>query len=257
MAEEEVAALVVDNGSGMCNAGFAGDDAPRAVFLSIVGRPAMPGIMVGMDQKDSYVGDEAQSKPLKYPIEHGIVTNWDDMDKSGITHSTMNSGLRLKSIPFLLTDAPLNPKAYRERMTQIMFETFNVPVMYVAIQAVLSLCASGALPHAILGLDLPGRDLTEYPIKILTERVRRIWPHLRPQEVLLSSPHWRAALRSNSVVWRFIQSPSFTVFRRGEIFSQHLFSNKETLCFGVGPSSRPLGRSPVTPHQKITTQTIN
>ena len=53
MGDEEVAALVVDNGSGMCKAGFAGDDAPRAVFPSIVGRPKMPGIMVGMDQKDS------------------------------------------------------------------------------------------------------------------------------------------------------------------------------------------------------------
>ena len=154
-------------------------------------------IMIGMGQKDSYVGDEAQLKrgilTLRQPIEHGYVTNWDDMER--LWQHTFSTELRVtpEDHPMLLTEVPKNPKSDREKMTQIVFETFNAPAFYVAVQGVLSLYASGrttgvvldsgdgvthivpvyegsTLSDGIARIELAGRNLTNYLMKILAER---------------------------------------------------------------------------------------
>jgi actin-related protein len=189
------AALVIDNGSGMVKCGWAGYEV-GGIFPSVIGRPKHRNIMVGTGSKEYYIGDEAQSQrgilSMRYPIENGIVTNWDDMEL--LWRHTFYNEMRIEPEKFaiMLTEAPLNPRVNREKMTQIMFETFNVPAMYVAIQAVLSLYSSGrttgivldsgdgvshavpiyeghAFAHAISRLDVAGRDLTHYLMRILQE----------------------------------------------------------------------------------------
>jgi actin-related protein len=198
--EEHKPCVVLDNGSGTMKAGFSGDDAPRAVFPTVVGRPrrrSSAARIVSAGFKDCYIGEEAESKrgvlSLRYPIQHGIINNWDEMEK--VWHHTFYNELRVapEEQGVLLTEAPLNPKNSREKMLQLMFETFNAPSFYIAIQAVLALYASGrttgivfdagegvshtvpiyegyCLPHAVFRLDLAGRDITNYLQKILNER---------------------------------------------------------------------------------------
>ncbi|XP_072897518.1 actin-6-like isoform X5 [Hemitrygon akajei] len=189
-------AIVIDNGSGLIKSGISGDKEPRSIFYNVIGKPRQKSLIIGAGQKDFYIGEEAQAKrgvlSIKYPVEHGIVTSWDDMDK--IWRYMYDNDLKIKpnERPALVTEAPLNPLGNRERMCQILFEGFEVPAMYVAVQAVLALYASGrttgcvmdsgdgvthtvpiyegyCLPHAVLRLELGGRDLTEYLVRILTE----------------------------------------------------------------------------------------
>jgi actin-related protein len=195
MAEDETSAVVIDNGSGMMKAGYAGEEAPAVYFQSVIGRPKY-GSMVGSEHKESYVGKDAISKrgvlSLSYPVANGIVDNWEDMTK--IWEHTYYNELRCEPTerPVHLTEAPKNPTKHREKMTEIFFETFQVPAFYVSVQAVLSLYASGrttglvydsgdgvthtvpvfdgfSLKHAVKRMNLAGRELTTYFGDILAE----------------------------------------------------------------------------------------
>ncbi|KAM9993370.1 hypothetical protein ACTFIZ_011330 [Dictyostelium cf. discoideum] len=200
-------AIVIDNGSYLCKAGFGGEESPRAIFRSVVGRPNFcnRGVKNGMGQKDCYVGDEAIVKKsilsLKCPNESKSPVNWDDIEK--ILQHVFYNELRvsLSSVMndteslhkgVLLSEIPLNPKENRERITQIMFETFDTPNFYLANQSVLSLYSKGringivldsgnnitytvpiyegySIPNSINQLKIAGNSITEYLMKLLNE----------------------------------------------------------------------------------------
>lgn len=149
--------LVFDNGSYMMKAGFAGDDAPRAVLPTIVGRPRDVGaiLMAGIAHKNAYVGDDAVSKrgllDMQRPHANGYMADWEDMAKIW-DHTFYNE---LSCAPeehsVLMTEPPLTPDPIREKMAQIVFETFNVPAFQVACSEVLSLYAAGKITGVVLG----------------------------------------------------------------------------------------------------------
>ncbi|KAG2734673.1 hypothetical protein G9P44_002679 [Scheffersomyces stipitis] len=209
--------VVIDNGSGNLKSGFAGEDKPKAYASAIVGRPKYQKIMAGSllsnigsedtkvgtsavavggssnvtpihNKEETYIGNLAQQNrgllKLSYPIEHGIVNDWDDMEKLWYHTYSQDLKTNAEDHPLLITEAPLNPRRNRDRMCQILFESFNVPCVYVSIQAVLSLYASGrttgvvidsgdgvshivpvyegfSLPTSIKRMDIAGRDITE------------------------------------------------------------------------------------------------
>lgn len=108
-----------------------------------MGRPKHHKIMAGSVEGSSFIGKKAQELrgllKLSWPLEHGIVSNWEDMELIWNHFYAEELKVDSEQHPVLLTEAPLNPKSNKEKAAQIFFETFNVPALFVSIQAVLSL----------------------------------------------------------------------------------------------------------------------
>ena len=200
----------------MLKVGFAGDDAPRAVFPSVVTGSPIPNTTFIRSARNRFVGYEAIANQncfyLEHPIQRGLITDWDQMEKVFIIiiamvssycihfqiwHHTFYNELHVapEDHRVLLTDTPLNSIPNREKMTQIMFETFNTSAMFIASSAILSLYASGRttglviesgdgvssttsiyngfyLPTANNQLELAGCDLTDYLLTtLISQRV--------------------------------------------------------------------------------------
>lgn len=192
--------IVVDNGTGFVKCGFAGTNFPSFIFPSVVGRPIVRSSQkVGnIEVKDLMIGEECtelrQMLDTSYPMENGIVRNWDDMGHIwDYTFGPTKLDIDPKECKILLTEPPLNPNSNREKLFQVMFEQYGFHSIYVAVQAVLTLYAQGlltgivvdsgdgvthicpvyegfALNHLTKRLDIAGRDITRYLIKLLLLR---------------------------------------------------------------------------------------
>lgn len=148
-----VPACVIDVGTGYSKLGYAGNKEPQFIIPSAiavketakVGDDATRRLARGVEDLDFFIGDEAMDSTgyaVKYPVRHGMVEDWDLMEK--FMEQCIFKYLRAEPEDhhFLLTEPPLNTPENREYTAEIMFESFNIPGLYIAVQAVLSLAAS-------------------------------------------------------------------------------------------------------------------
>lgn len=187
---------VIDNGTGYMKAGFSGEEAPKAVFPTLIGIPKKNALL-GSETKNRLIGQEALEKlaiqDIHYPIKKGEIVDWSDMEK--IWHHTFYNELRIapEDHVVLLTDPPITNEKSREKMTEMMFENFSVPGLFICSQSVLAIYSTGKtsgmvlesgesktyfvpifegyeFSNSISQFNLGGSDLTAYLIRMLIEK---------------------------------------------------------------------------------------
>lgn len=201
--------------------GFAGNCEPQYIMPSVIaandlkakgtGTGKASSKKTGVEDLDFHIGDAALTDKIRttyqvyYPVRHGQVENWTLMER--LWEQCIFKYLRAEPEDhyFLLTEPPLNAPENREYTAEIMFETFNVPGLYIAVQAVLALAASWTsrevkertltgtvidsgdgvthvipvaegyvIGSAIKHIPLAGRDITQFVQQLMREREKGI-----------------------------------------------------------------------------------
>ncbi|KRT80217.1 hypothetical protein AMK59_8062, partial [Oryctes borbonicus] len=175
-------ALILDNGSGVIKAGIASERIPKCIVQNRVARQK-----IGNVRGETLIGsvDDLSKLSINYPMEHGVITDWDDMERiwQYIYHKQLD--LLPEDHPLLFTEPTLNPRNNREKTVEIFFEKFKIPSMCLMMQSILTLYSTGrttgvvldsgegitsavpiyegfAMPESIKRIDFAGREVTEY-----------------------------------------------------------------------------------------------
>ncbi|KAB0401373.1 hypothetical protein E2I00_005032, partial [Balaenoptera physalus] len=171
-------------GSGVIKAGFAGDQIPKYCFPNYVGRPKHVRVMAGALEGDLFIGPKAEEHrgllAIRYPMEHGVVRDWNGMERvwqyvySKDQLQTFSEEVGQRPLP--PGPAPLNPCKNREKAAEVFFETFNVPALFISMQA------GFAMPHSIMRVDIAGRDVSRYLRLQLRKEGRACYLSISPQK---------------------------------------------------------------------------
>merc|ERR1712127_313910 len=160
---EDAQTVIIDNGSGMVKAGFASEDAPRAVFPSVVGRPKTQSAMQGVQQKSEYIGDEAMAKRgilnLQYPISAGIVDSWEDMEK--VWHHCFYNELRVSPDEQVGALQAVMSLYAAGRTTGLVCDAGD------GVSHTIPVFEGFSIPHAVEKMEIAGRVLTNWMQKLL------------------------------------------------------------------------------------------
>ncbi|XP_006265724.3 actin-like protein 9 [Alligator mississippiensis] len=192
---QRTGAVVIDTGTGCCKAGFAGQQNPKSVLGSWVGRPTERSFKLRGARPDTFVGERARTQPdveVIEPVRNGIIIDWEAAEVLWRHMFYHDLQVRPEDHALLMSDPPLSPTTNREKMVEVVFESLNSPGMYIAYHSVLSVYAHGKisglvvdsgyavthtvpvhqgynLPHAIERMDIAGSHMTSFLMKLLND----------------------------------------------------------------------------------------
>ena len=210
MAEAQIH-CVGDNGSGYMKAGFSGEESPRVMFPTIVGKTKVKGIFVGDEKKESIIGSEADKKfgilDISYPIQGGKIVNWNEMER--IWTNTFYSELKIapEEHNILLSESPFTTRQDREKTLETMFETFNCASVYIEAQSVLAAYSVGKstgisvdcghsslnfapmyegflLKNCVHHIPIAGKDINDLLINLLMKNGQVIESKMQKQSII-------------------------------------------------------------------------
>lgn len=180
MNSDTQAHIIIDNGSGNIKCGFSSEETPKSIFYNVISNQT--GVVGELNQPD-----------LFRPVQHGIIENWEKMEK--VWEHTFSKELHVTSDQrhVLISESPISPKMSKEKTAQIMFENFNVQAIFISLQALLAMYSVGkttgiivdsgddttstvpimdgfSAPYTILKRNFGGRAITNYLISLLAKR---------------------------------------------------------------------------------------